>query len=311
MRALFLLAALLLAVRLPAAAPPAACFDGARAYTRLKELCAFGPRVPGSEAARKSGDWLIAQLRALGDELTVLPFPVKVRAAHPLAQRKPALARSGLTMRNIVCRFRPAAKRRLLLMAHWDCRPFADMERDKTLRQRPVPGANDAGSGVAVLLELARCLKMKAPAMGVDIVLVDGEDFGPQGHLEEYFLGSRAYAASLAAPLPEAGVLLDMVGDRDLRIPWEPYSRQAAPELMERVWSLAEGLGYGQVFVNEPGPAVQDDHLQLIRRGVPMIDLIDFDYPRWHTTRDTPEACSAASLEAVGRVVEALIREGW
>jgi len=227
-----------------------------------------------------------------------------------MARRTPALAKEGLRMRNLVCRFQPKATRRVLLAAHWDSRPFADLDPDRGKRHQAVLGANDAASGVVVLLELARCLKARPPAFGVDIVLFDGEDWGEQGRLDEYFLGSRHYARQLGRPMPVAGVLLDMVGDRRLAIPQEPYSLQAAPELMERVWSLAERLGYGHIFLREIGPAVQDDHLPLIQRGVPMIDIIDFDYPEWHTTRDTPAACSAASLEAVGRVVEALLREG-
>lgn len=307
---LTLLALLALAGHGPGAPSPTACFEGERAFALLKSLCAFGPRVPGSPAARKSGDWLLGRLRALGDEAWEQPFQAAVKPGHPLARKNPALAKQGLRMRNLICRFRPVARRRLLLAAHWDSRPFADQDQDKSKRGQPVLGANDAASGVAVLLELARCLKLRAPALGVDIVLLDGEDFGQQGHLEDYFLGSRHYARSLQA-LPEAGILLDMVGDRSLSLPMEPFSRQAAPELMERVWSLAEEMGFGHIFLRQEGPAVQDDHLPLIQRGVPMIDLIDFDYPPWHTTHDTPAACSAASLEAVGLVVEALIREGW
>jgi glutaminyl-peptide cyclotransferase len=305
--------ALLLALALPARGPaaPTACFSGERANQQLKDLCALGPRVPGTPAAAKAGDWLLTRLRALGDEVWEQPFTYKVRRSHPVAKANKALAEKGLRMRNIVCRFRPRDSRRLLLAAHWDSRPFADLDPDKSKRGKPVLGANDAASGVAILLELARCLKAKPPAFGVDIVLFDGEDFGEHGRLDEYFLGSRHYAKTLGRPLPEAGVLLDMVGDRNLRLPFEAYSRQANPELQDRVWDLAESLGFGHIFVREPGPAVQDDHIPLIQRGVPMIDIIDFDYPQWHTTADTPAACSAASLEAVGLTVEALIREGY
>jgi len=307
------LAALLLLCALApgtAAAPPASCFNGERAYAQLKSLCAMGPRVPGSPAARKAGDWLLQTLRGLGDEAWEQPFTHVVRKGHPMAKGHPEWSTRGLPMRNIVCRFKPKAARRVLLAAHWDSRPFADMDPDRSKRQQPVPGANDAASGVVVLLELARCLKAKAPSMGVDIVFFDGEDWGPQGHLEEYFLGSKAYARSLGRPLPEAGILLDMVGDRNLSLPMEPFSLQAAPELVERLWNTAERLGFGHLFLRETGPAVQDDHLPLIQRGVPMVDIIDFDYPEWHTLRDTPAACSAASLDAVGKVVEAFVREG-
>lgn len=293
-----------------AAAPAKAQFSGERAYAQLKTLCAFGPRVPGSSAARKSGDWLFTTLRGLGDEVWEQAFTHVVRKGHPMAKGHPEWSSKGLRMRNIVCRFKPKATRRLLLAAHWDSRPFADMDPDRARRSQPVLGANDSGSGVAILLELARCLKAQAPGIGVDLVLFDGEDWGPQGHLEEYFLGSKAYARSLGRPLPEAGILLDMVGDSKLSLPIEPYSQQAAPELVERIWSTAERLGYGHIFVRDLGPAVQDDHLPLIQRGVPTVDIIDFDYPQWHTTKDTPAACSAASLDAVGKVVEAVVRQG-
>jgi hypothetical protein len=298
---------------LPARGPaaPAALFSGAKAYQQLKDFCALGPRVPGSPAARKAGDWLLTRLRALGDECWEQPFTHKVRATHPLAKANKALSTQGLRMRNLVCRFRPKDPRRLLLAAHWDSRPFADMDPIKAKRSQPVLGANDSASGVAILLELARCLKTRPPSLGVDIVFFDGEDFGEQGRLDEYFLGSRFYARNLGRPHPEAGILLDMVGDKNLRLPWEPFSRQSAPELQDRIWELAEGLGFGQIFVREMGPAVQDDHLPLIERGVPMVDIIDFDYKPWHTTQDTPAACSAASLEAVGLTLEALIREGF
>jgi glutaminyl-peptide cyclotransferase len=293
-----------------AVAPPSPGFSGDRAFTQLKTLCDMGPRVPGSPAARKAGDWLLARLRACGDEVWEQPFTHVVSKKHPMAKGNPQWTSKGLGMRNIVCRFKPKATRRLLLAAHWDSRPFADMDPDKTKRSQAVLGANDAASGVAILLELARCLKAKAPGMGVDIVLFDGEDWGQQGHLEDYFLGSKAYARAMTRPLPEAGILLDMVGDRNLRLPMEPFSLQAAPDLMERLWSTAERLGYGHIFIREMGPAVQDDHLPIIQRGVPMVDLIDFDYPQWHTVRDTPAACSPASLDVVGKVVEALIRQG-
>lgn len=312
MRALFC-GLLLLCLGLPARGPaaPAACFSGTRAYQQLKELCALGPRVPGTPAARKAGDWLLTRLRALGDESWEQPFTHKVRASHPLARKDKRLSTQGLRMRNLVCRFRPKDSRRLLLAAHWDSRPFADMDPVKAKRTQPVLGANDAASGVVVLLELARCLKARPPSFGVDIVLFDGEDFGEQGHLEEYFLGSRFYARTLARPIPEAGVLLDMMGDKNLRLPLEPFSRQSAPDLQDRIWELAESRGFGHIFVRETGPAVQDDHLPLIERGVPMVDIIDFDYPQWHTLQDTPAACSAASLEAVGLTLEALLREGF
>lgn len=281
-------------------------FDGERAFALLEELCAFGPRVPGGEAHRLAGDWLLERLRRDCDEAIEERFVHAPSAGHPLAAAHP----DGIAMRNLVGRVGPGAQRRVLLAAHWDSRPFSDQESDSARAALPVLGANDAASGVAVLLLLAERFAAAPPAVGVDFVLFDGEDFGQQGNLDEYFLGSREHARRLGWPRPEAGILLDMVGDRDLRLPIEAYSWRHAPDLVRAIWNTARELGLDGIFAPVVGPAVMDDHLPLLEAGVPCIDIIDFDYPEWHTNGDTPDACSPESLQAVGRVLEEVLRSG-
>jgi len=283
-------------------------FSGERAYALLEEFCAIGPRVPGSAEHRRSLDWLVEHLRGVGDEVYTQSFVHHPAPGHPLAQADTTLCRTGLRMFNIVCRFDPHRGNRILLAAHWDCRPFCDADPDTALRRLPVPGANDAASAVAVLLELARIISAEPLARGVDIVLFDGEDFGRQGHLEEYLLGSRHFAANLPRPAPRAAILLDMVGDADLRLPIEAISWRAAPELCREVWETAELLGHQDVFVDEIGAAITDDHVPLLAAGIPAIDIIDFDFPEWHTTRDTPATCAPRSLQIVGEVMLEYLR---
>jgi glutaminyl-peptide cyclotransferase len=173
-----------------------------------------------------------------------------------------------------------------------------------------VPGANDGASGVAVLLEVADQLKRTPPTVGVDLLFVDGEDYGSfEGDFPDNLLGSRYFAAHLPVGYrPLYAVLLDMVGDRDQAFPQEGYSLERAPEIVDRVWMAAEELGLGRVFRPVRGMAIQDDHLPLLDAGIHAIDIIDFDYPPWHTTADTPDKVSATALANVGRVVLYLVR---
>jgi glutaminyl-peptide cyclotransferase len=285
-------------------------FSGDRAMALLEELCALGPRVPGTPEAQAAGDWIVSELESLGLTVQVQRFTASVSPKHPLAIRDTSLVSRGLPLRNIIARIDGMRSDRIVLGAHWDSRPFADEEDTKEKRAMPVLGANDAASGVVVLLELARLLAEEPPVETAELVFFDGEDWGRAGHLDEYFLGSLEYARRLEAPLPVSGVLLDMVGETDLKLPFEAISWQQNQSLCRRIWTLAGELGYGHIFQWRMGPAVQDDHTSLIRFGVPMIDIIDFDFPEWHTLRDTPEICSPASLEAVGRVMHKLLMEG-
>jgi Zn-dependent M28 family amino/carboxypeptidase len=178
----------------------------------------------------------------------------------------------------------------------------------------PVPGANDGASGVALLLGVADALELNPPSFGVDLLFVDGEDYGDFGRDLDVLMGSRYYAEQLDpdVPKPLFAVVWDMVGDSDLRLPREPNSMRGAPEVVERVWAKARELGYGNIFRDESGPPMTDDHLPLQAVGIRTIDVIDFSYGPgngyWHTTDDTADKVSAESLQVVGDVALALLR---
>ncbi len=271
-------------------------FDSEKAFAQLVAQCAFGPRNPGSAGYRKCRDWLLQTCRGYADQTIPHSFPLSFGTPPVSVQAT-----------NIIARFQPQKEQRLLLCAHWDTRPWADMDADAKNHKTPILGANDGASGVAVLLELARLLHLQKPALGVDLVFFDGEDAG-QSHIPNSFAkGSAAFAAAYGSDFrPRFAVLLDMIGDKNLQIPYESYSLQAAPHIVQKIWQKARELGV-QEFVPWEGYAVFDDHVPLLRVGIPCIDLIDFDYPHWHTLQDVPENCSAASLEKVGRVLTAVI----
>ncbi|HEU5219823.1 MAG TPA: M28 family peptidase [Gemmatimonadales bacterium] len=285
----------------PASLPPAE-FDGNASLRYVETQLGFGPRIPGSEGHRRMAVWLDSLLRTRADSLEV--------------QRWTHVTRAGMALPlvNYLARFNPGASARLLFLAHWDTRPKADApaSRDTTL---PVPGANDGASGVAVLLAMADALKKAPPGIGVDLLFVDGEDYGSfdEGKDQDVLLGSRYYAAHLpsGAP-PRFAVLFDMIGDKDLRIQREGSSVTGAPDVVDAVWELAGRLGYRQVFVDEEGIPITDDHTALQQAGIRAIDLIDFDYGpgnKWHhSPDDTIDKVSAASLKAVGDVGMGLVR---
>lgn len=278
---------------------PIPVFSGERAFRYLVRQTEFGPRNPNSKGHKACLDYLAQTLRGVADEVQVQPFSAEGYA-------------EVLALTNIIAKFNVSAKSRILLCAHWDTRPRADQDTTKSKRNDPIIGANDGASGVAVLLEIAALLKQQAPPVGVDIVLFDGEDYGTEGDLTKYFLGSRYFAANKPADYnPRFGILLDMVGDTFLELRKEQHSVRFAPDIVDLVWRKARELGYSQ-FVDELGEDINDDHLQLNTVGIKTIDLIDFDYPDptnryWHTHDDTPDKCSPASLEAVGTVVTHIV----
>lgn len=213
-----------------------------------------------------------------------------------------------LQLSNVVASWKPARKERILLCAHWDSRPRADQDENPQRRNEPILGANDGASGVAVLLELASLLKNTPPPVGVDIVLFDGEDYGREGDSQNYLLGARYFARTLPQGyLPRFGILLDMVGDAQLQLPKEGNSINFAPDIVDLVWNTARQLGE-TAFLDLPGETILDDHIPLNEVDIQTIDIIDFNYPDathrfWHTHKDIPENCSAASLATVGRVI--------
>ncbi len=270
-------------------------FDGDNSFEYIKKQVAFGPRNPMSSGHEECKDWLVDELEKFAGRVVKQDF----------MHFDPRLNKN-FRMTNIVASFNLKAERRIVLCAHWDTRPVADQDIPENA-EIPILGANDGASGVAVLLEIARVMKKQLPDVGVDIVLFDGEDYGPEGVLDEYFLGSKYFAKNLNSYKPAFGILLDMVGDAQLNIPKEYQSNYYARNIVEKVWSAAEGLGYFE-FENRVGSAVNDDHISLIEAGIPCIDIIDFQYPDkthkyWHTLQDTPDKCSPNSLKIVGQTV--------
>jgi hypothetical protein len=300
--ALLWVAALAQLASCKAAAPPPP-FDGARAYEDVRQQVAFGPRVPGSEAHRRCAEWIVARLRACTDHVRVQAF----RHVMPADPRYDLLP-DTLELTNIIASFRPEVPQRLLVCAHWDSRPWADEDPDSSRHSVPVQGANDGASGVAAGLELGRIMAQAPPPFGVDIVFFDGEDLGARGDLAGYLVGSKWFVSQARSYQPMAVVLLDMIGDADLSIPREGFSDSLAFELTELVFAKATALGLA-AFVDSVGLPVVDDHLPFLLNGIPAVNLIDFDYPHWHTVADTEDRVSAVSLATVGRLLVGLIYE--
>lgn len=284
-------------------------FDADSAYKYVKAQTDFGPRVPGSDAHRRCGQMLAEELSRLGAD-TVMTQQATVTAFDG----------TRLPIANVIGRYNPESQMRVLLAAHWDSRPWADCETDADARMKPIDGANDGASGVGVLLEVARQMGIKKlpEGLGVDILLVDAEDYGVpmwQGKDDEeswclgtqYFINHMPYRST---SLPVYGIVLDMVGGRDAKFHREYFSQRLAPAVMNRVWGEAASAGESARFINEVGSAITDDHLYLNQAGIPTIDIIEnkneltgsFN-PTWHTLDDTIDNIDPRTLGAVGQVV--------
>jgi glutaminyl-peptide cyclotransferase len=271
-------------------------FDGDRAYRDLLGQMALGPRTPGSASVAKLREMILSELGRNG-------FTTGTQEFHAFSE----VGGSNYKAVNVYGVFPKGAKARYLISAHYDCRPAADRDPDPAKKRQAVPGANDGASGVAVLLELSRVIPPMASRNGVALVFFDAEDGGVSSRSEGFCLGSRNMAANLPPALDfEIGVNLDMVGDANLRIPMEALSLKHCPEVTRAFWANGARL-YPGVFVEEPGPSVYDDHMPFVETGRSYIDVIDFDYAPWHTTEDTADKCSGASLKAVGDTVLSLI----
>ncbi len=274
-------------------------FDQERAFTLLKKQVELGPRYPGTQGHKACAEFIIAQLKPYADAILTQDFTVTIDEKQ-------------LKLRNIMAYFNPNAHKWILLAAHWDTRPKADLEIDAIKRKQPILGANDGASGTAVLLELARLFASQKPKIGVLMVFFDGEDYGTTE--VEMCLGSKHFAEKLPKSATikgkpakiDYGILLDMIGDRNLNIYKESNSVEAASEIVDKVWNIANRLGYYE-FHPSVKYRIVDDHVPLIRSGVRCIDIIDFDYAPWHTLDDTPDKCSPRSLEIVGKVVAAVV----
>ena len=264
--------------------PPAVpvAFDGQRAYADVETQVSFGPRVPGSEGHARIQEWMQDELEAAG-------WQVEIQTSEAL----------GHPIENLVAR-RSAEPPQIILGAHYDTRMHADADPDPAQHTSFVPGANDGASGVAVLLELARSLP--AETVPVWLVFFDAED---NGRIDgwDWILGSREFVENNPVQ-PRAVIIVDMIGDADLNIYKE---RNSNPDLTDEIWGVAKDLGYESKFVPEYKHSMIDDHTPFLEAGIPAIDIIDFDYPYWHTIQDTPDKVSAESLQAVGETLRAWI----
>lgn len=289
-----------------AIAPAPASFNADSAYTYVKDQVNFGPRVPGSQAHRLCSDYIVSQLQRFGAD-TILTQTGLV-TAHNGAQ---------LPIMNIMGRFNPEAKDRVLLAAHYDTRPWADNESTEERRATPIPGANDGASGVGVILEIARQLGITAPGIGVDLLLVDAEDYGTSAgwgnNDETWCLGTQYWAERMpytASNRPRFGIVLDMVGGRDARFHREYFSEKYARPVVDKVWGTAISSGYSDQFVNEVAGSIIDDHLFINRAGIPCIDIVECNsatthtFPEtWHTLSDDMGSIDRKSLKAAGQTV--------
>ena len=265
----------------------------------LKKQCDFGFRIPATKPHDDCRDWIKAELEKSCDKVFFQPF-----------RHVWSVNGKMMPMDNVVGEINwKDAEVRVALFAHWDTRPSADQESDPAKRRKPILGADDGASGVAVLLELARTLKAHPldKKLGVRLVMIDGEDLGPGS--DEMYLGAIAYGKT-EGPKGNYGILLDMIGDKDLAVPMEPNSLAMVPSLTRAIYAHAKEVGLESSFPSVQGEfAIEDAHLPLIAAGIPTVDLIDFDYPYWHTTGDTPDKCSAESLGKVGKLLETWLRK--
>lgn len=294
---------LLVASCLAHEAPTANPLSAPRAFKYLEQICELGPRISGSEGMSKQQALVKEHFEKLGGKVSFQRF----EAANPLGGAK-------VPMANLICEWHPDHKERILLAAHYDTRPRPDQDPDPVQRKNGVfLGANDGASGVAVLMELAHLMPKLDGDVGVDFVLLDGEELVyTEG--DKYFVGSEHFAREYVAKPPKHkyrwGVLLDMVGDQNLSVYQEQHSvswRDTRP-LVKEIWATAGKLGVDG-FIPRVGYKMLDDHVPLRNIGkIPTCDVIDFDYPYWHTIEDVPRRCSGASLAKVGWVIYEWLR---
>ena len=278
-------------------------FSGDAALQYAQAQVDFGPRVPGTDGHRRAGDWIAQQMRERADTVIEQTW---THVTHD---------GDSLPMRNILARIAPELEQRVLYVTHWDTRPIAEKADDPAQRDDPIPGANDGASGVGLLVALADALRETPPQFGVDLLFVDGEDYGDFGADRDVLIGSRYFANNLPSPdyRPLFGVVWDMVGADGATFHYEGYSSQGAPEVVTRVWQTAADLGYSRYFVPRTGGAITDDHLPLLEKGLRVIDVIDIAsngnirYPYHHKPTDTMDKLSVRTLQAVGDVATTLV----
>ncbi len=280
-------------------------FDADSAYNFVKAQVDFGPRIPSTVAHAACAEYLQAKLKSYGGSVFVQTAPIQTfdGKTHQL--------------KNIIAAFSPEKAKRVLISAHWDTRPFSDQDPDHNNHKKTFDGANDGGSGVAVILEMARQIQIKQPEVGVDFILWDLEDYGnPDGDANgttSYCLGSQYWSKNMPVKdyKPLYAINLDMVGGENAQFAMEEYSRQYASHVVDKVWGIADQLGYNRFFLPIQASAVMDDHYWMNQAGIPTIDIIHYTnsgfYAHWHTQFDNLAHIDKNALNAVGKVVLATI----
>lgn len=288
---------------------PASAFDADSAYRFVSDQVAFGPRVSGSTAHRACGDWIVGKLRGWGYHIIEQAFSGKDYFGKSIQGR------------NIIATLAPEATPRVLLMAHWDTRAVADHDPQHSRRSEPILGADDGGSGVGVLLELARQHAQEHVGVELDFVFFDLEDGGNNGDNDSWCLGSQHWSKHPHQTdyQAEFGILLDMVGARKAKFYWEGHSRAYAAPILYKVWEEARALGFGDYFISAGGGAMIDDHVPVIQnRGIPSIDIINHNPhtdqgfgEHWHTHGDNMNIIDRKTLGAVGHTVHTMLRNKY
>lgn len=283
---------------------PGRFFRADRALQYLRDICALGPRISGSDGMKKQQELLRKHFERCGATVELQRFQAQQRS-----RREP------VEMVNLIARWHPNRSRRILLCTHYDTRPIADQEPDERLWHKPFLGANDGASGVALMMELAHVMPHLPVHVGVDFVCFDGEEYIFDNRPSDwggdrYFFGSEFFAQQYArqrrlapaSPRYIEAVLVDMIAGQNPRFYIEQHSLVKAGPLVEKIWAYGKALDC-RAFIPEAKHAVLDDHLELLKVDIPAVDIIDFDYPHWHRLSDTPDNCASEGLEQVGRVV--------
>lgn len=275
--------------------PRIVTLDGNRYMKYLKDICDLGPRMSGTAAMRKQQDLITRHFESLGYKVTRQTF-----------QGKQPSRENAVEMTNLIISTNPTKKKRAIICCHYDTRPIADQEPDPRKWRDPFVSANDGGSGVAFMMELAHHLPQLKLDVGLDFVIFDGEEYIFEPNRDRYFLGSEHFAQtwerSKDRPEYHGAILLDMIAGKLARFPMEGYSHGLARELCQAIWGTAKELKC-TAFKNEVGSRVLDDHLALLNVGIPAIDIIDFEYAHWHRLSDRPENCDPEVPIQVGKVL--------
>jgi len=287
-------------------------FNGDSAYYFVKRQCDFGPRVPGSMAHQQCADWFVTMLNDYSDTVFVQDFKSRLYDGK------------AVDGKNIIASFNPNAKKRVIVAAHWDSRPYADNDPDEANWKKPIDGANDGASGCGIMMEMARVMKTHRIAnnIGIDLIFFDLEDYGAPKWADEslhndlsWGLGSQYWSKKphISGYSAYYGILLDMVGAANPRFPKEYYSQMNSDWVLNKVWRIARNMGYDEHFINEIGDPINDDHIYMMHyAGIPTIDIIHLVgdenrtscfYPYWHTVNDNINQIDVKTLQMVGNVV--------